>query len=94
MLLEATPAVVVTAVVVITSLLAAAALTVILLEATVWALAVKVNVTVPALVTYNPLNVATPDVVVAVCAVVVPFKFPPLVSVAVTVVPLATKLPY
>ena len=57
-------------------------------------MAVKVNVTVAALVTYNPLNVANPLLVVAVGAVVVPFKLPPLVSVAVTVVPLATLFPY
>ena len=40
---------------------------------------VKVRVTVAALVTYRPLKLATPPVGVAVWAVVVAFKFPPLV---------------
>ena len=73
---------------------AAAGVTIMLLDTTVFALAVKVKVTVAALVTYNPLNVATPEAVVAVGAVSVPFKLPPLVSLAVTVVPLLTRLPY
>jgi hypothetical protein len=47
---------------------------------------VKVRVTVPALVTYNPLNVATPLEGVDVWAVVVAFRFPPVVSLAVIAV--------
>ncbi len=55
----------------------------------------NVSVTADAtLVTNNPLKLATPLVVVAVGAVMVAFKFPPLVSVAVTVVPLVTVFPY
>ena len=48
---------------------------------------VKVRVTVAALVTNRPLKVATPLAGVAVCAVVVAFKFPPPVSLAVIAVP-------
>src|SRR5436190_17048798 len=58
---------------------------------------VKVSVTVAALVTNRPLNVAMPLAGVAVGAVVVAFKFPPVVSRAVmavakevTVLPLAS----
>ena len=47
---------------------------------------VKVSVTVAALVTNNPLKLATPLDGVAVGAVVVAFKFPPLVSAAVIAV--------
>ena len=73
---------------------ALAALTAMLPDATLWPLAVNVSVTVPALVTNNPLNAATPAVVFAVWAVVVPFRLPPLVWVAVTAVPSLTKFPY
>src|SRR6266852_5563389 len=47
---------------------------------------VKVKVMVAALVTYRPLKVAMPLEGAAVWAVVVAFKFPPLVSVAVIAV--------
>ena len=65
-----------------------------LLELVEWPLDAKVSVTAEAaFVTNKPLKAATPPVVVAVCAVAVPFKLPPVVSVAVTVVPFATLFP-
>src|ERR1035441_4467982 len=62
--------------------------------AAVMPVAVKVRVTVPALVTYNPENVATPAAAVAVGAVVVAFKLPPLVSLAVITAFEDTGFPY
>jgi hypothetical protein len=75
--------------VMIASFDALAGLTLIALEVAVREPAVNVKVTPPvALVTNKPLNVATPPDVVAVWAAVVAFKNPPVVSVAVTMVPL------
>jgi hypothetical protein len=75
--------------------LAAKALTAIALEvAEVRPEAENVSVTEPALVTKSPLKLANPLETIAVCAVVVAFKFPPLVSAAVTAVPSElTRLP-
>jgi hypothetical protein len=87
MLPEAEPAVRVTGEVVKTNLLGEAALTLMPAEiAEDRLLPVKVSVAVPALVTYNPLKVATPLEGVAVCASVVAFRLPPLVSAAVMAV--------
>ena len=70
------------------SLDALAELTSIALEVALKEPAVNVKVTpLTALVTNKPLKVATPPEVVAVWAAVVAFKNPPVVSVAVTVVP-------
>jgi len=75
--------------VVMASLDAPAGLTLIALEVALKAPAVNVKVTpLTALVTNKPLKVATPPDVVAVWAAVVASKNPPVVSAAVTAVPL------
>ena len=84
---EGVPAETVTGVVVKTSLVGLAALTLMPAEtAEVKVPEVKVRVTVAALVTNRPLKVATPLAGMAVCAAVVAFRFPPVVSRAVIAV--------